>query len=996
MELDSCLSAIWCLPDEERNNELEFTLKVLSKVIRNPNESKYRNLNLKGVLTRLNNNQLFVKLLHAIGFERNDDGSRLILNQNKIRNVKQAYDKIVTKQQSNDIQQNTSNDPSSAITELMNSGLTEEEAIEAVQMSFESPQDIVTHTKEEHKTNSTINNQMKKPNVTGNKSIAPCLCGNELTETLATSLKLRIFCDSCHRLCDGNCIIYHCDAGSMDIHPQGYDICECCASKPIPNPGHQQLTNMGFASGEVLSALHYTNGDVNAALESLLNGSHPKPREIKHELCEEDCNYSVQECPMLSRLRTALLSAESDETVDIATLIGNFHHLLMQHDSDRDFHTMFREMKQCGSSCDISTCPRAERHLRNRALYLKYTGNEDGQVHQSVRNQIIDKMHCYVMHLYDTGCRWTLQEKELFNRSDDDEKSNVCNDDGDDCKRKRQLLEMRNMMKLKHDSVGKSKSSQKFNTDLTIYSFGQTFYYWKAFNIRKGDTSVYNVGYNYNYWYITKKYDSFKEEMLNCNYLTYQQWENELNKALLYKDRAQRHIVEFGHSDEILKQYEIMKGAPIPMQHLIAVIIYCGYDNICREFRTTFRRLEVDDSSYKTSDNEPFPQQNFITWLDNKQRRQFGSDHKGLESDESLKERHRCFYHFARYLHEAVTFYSKEIAFAYGRSKTFYHGISEKLLFDELGGQMNQPLSTTAQFVVAMRFAEDNMVLTLNAHPRANCFDCAWISDYPGEREYLFFSCPEGLHFANITIASSNPCAHFPLEVQALRVIDKFSNGIAYEEDNKISAKMLRAWVNAKQSGRWETLHGKTEPVAYGAQGIHPKIQRVTNALIEHELNRSNPDDYGRCDMHSYIERLLHNICIKKNALHINWTLMNAKIINKYDKGYQGYLFLKERFCLRDMEMINLDVIYLLFPNVKSIRLFEISGVTTSALEHMGQFVLNKASQSLGGITLELKQNAQPVTNAVITAQISLYQNQLMGKGWYFGPAAKGWGAMRT
>ena len=95
---------------------------------------------------------------------------------------------------------------------------------------------------------------------------------------------------------------------------------------------------------------------------------------------------------------------------------------------------------------------------------------------------------------------------------------------------------------------------------------------------------------------------------------------------------------------------------------LFALMIYCNYDVVQYEFSKTFR----------------------------------------CDTD-----KHTNFWHLGRFLRTAVLEYGTTIKA--GVIKSFYHGISEKLLFQKIGYvKINSPLSTSSSIVVAANFASDN------------------------------------------------------------------------------------------------------------------------------------------------------------------------------------------------------------------------------------------------------------------------------------------------
>eukprot|EP01084_Bolivina_argentea_P296912 511438_1 len=82
---------------------------------------------------------------------------------------------------------------------------------------------------------------------------------------------------------------------------------------------------------------------------------------------------------------------------------------------------------------------------------------------------------------------------------------------------------------------------------------------------------------------------------------------------------------------------------------------------------------------------------------------------------------------------------------------------------------------------------------------------------------------------------------------------------------------------------------------------------------------------------------------------------MNTAITQTYQVGgYQGYLFLRHLFCVDDCQMVNLDFITLLFPNVKYIFVTAMSTISSQCLDHILKYLstINSRCASLRAIAL--------------------------------------------
>eukprot|EP01084_Bolivina_argentea_P108445 193811_1 len=168
----------------------------------------------------------------------------------------------------------------------------------------------------------------------------------------------------------------------------------------------------------------------------------------------------------------------------------------------------------------------------------------------------------------------------------------------------------------------------ELNNKYDEYEYGYRFFYWKYY---KDNNSMYDDAHwqqsrlspqnhanrdcTLAEWYINKKYECFKDELLqnticsipetswnetfltSCNYV-----ESEKAKAMACPRRESSAF------------YEMKFGDTMQERHFIALLLYCNFDKLQKYFSGTYRKLN------KT------------------------------ESNRQLKQRHRHFYHFGKNL----------------------------------------------------------------------------------------------------------------------------------------------------------------------------------------------------------------------------------------------------------------------------------------------------------------------------------------------------------
>jgi len=181
-------------------------------------------------------------------------------------------------------------------------------------------------------------------------------------------------------------------------------------------------------------------------------------------------------------------------------------------------------------------------------------------------------------------------------------------------------------------------------------------------------------------------FENVKEEVLESGFLSAAQWENIVKvKALKYmkmkrvkRMTAQRSALNLS----ALRRFE--GGTPVTMEHLIAVILYCDFGDLCTAYSATYRL------------DGPF------------------------EDLKSLKKRHSAFAHLGRLLVELVLDFGingeewdeymdgpEPEGFEFERGP-FFCGLNCTLNIGSLAITLKGPCSTSTQREVAVNFAKSN------------------------------------------------------------------------------------------------------------------------------------------------------------------------------------------------------------------------------------------------------------------------------------------------
>eukprot|EP01084_Bolivina_argentea_P216391 367637_1 len=141
------------------------------------------------------------------------------------------------------------------------------------------------------------------------------------------------------------------------------------------------------------------------------------------------CNGSINECSMISRLINGLIyyqSLDIEKTDEQQKLINFFHeeyntvlddyvHILSVHDRQQDMQDIFNLLISNPSvvhKCNIKTCTISSRHRRDRDIMDEKLNHDVAQMDDEFAfyQEIMDQVHFYVYHLYDTGLRIKNEE----------------------------------------------------------------------------------------------------------------------------------------------------------------------------------------------------------------------------------------------------------------------------------------------------------------------------------------------------------------------------------------------------------------------------------------------------------------------------------------------------------------------------------------------------------------------------------------------------------
>eukprot|EP01083_Nonionella_stella_P262782 893237_1 len=479
-------------------------------------------------------------------------------------------------------------------------------------------------------------------------------------------------------------------------------------------------------------------------------------------------------------------------------------------------------------------------------------------IQETVQQEILNKIHCYYFHSFDIGCRLRQSDKQKLLETEQKTEAKVADESDEieyDLISTARALQFMTTNKAHTNIKGFERITaryNKFKSDIPelvhVYDHGIRYFYWPYFKdkvemddvaLRRGDGGQIDKGFreankgcSVKEWYIEKKYNDLKDELLHNEICRL----SEPKQYALLREQATKHLQTLRVKAMMSRGrdvYNIKDGVPITLEHLIAMMVYANKDVLQAQFSETFRRRQNENNA-------------------------------------SMIKRHRNYANFGRLLRELVECFGQNgIGNRTVGEQQLLHGISKETQFGSVMTRLKGPVSATTDCFIAFRFAgAEGLILQFSLSEkwiipskedeyggvsyspvdnRCAFLDCHWLSDYPEEQERFFIGGYGYFYFENIYNIHDNH--DYILYIQAIRMLS-------------------------------ETVQCSTKHFGNSICGS-PNTKSVTQMafrLLSHELHKHYPDnkDYHPLkDIPPYIDQLFHNYCT------------NAEILSFYN--FDGY-----------------------------------------------------------------------------------------------------------
>eukprot|EP01083_Nonionella_stella_P080025 219675_1 len=526
----------------------------------------------------------------------------------------------------------------------------------------------------------------------------------------------------------------------------------------------QYLINIGFDEFKTAKCTTPRKHEIDKSIEYIDITSTFAIKQIPnkyHSNKISNCNKRISDCDYIIKLLNVLnqyvefeykiLQSFIFDDIDIGCVVKWFLHAVTAHDSDDGFYYIYKKLS--GSRCNMWVCNAFTRNHRNRTqntnnLSDLYQVNDENTI---VKMQILDKMHCHYIHCYDIGYRLTPQEKHnIFNDKN-------MNDEQQFTELAALTSNRRRIFETVYQTLGRVTSYSKFVTsvenrdddmkadavhNMQIYDFGFRFQY---------DGTMHGLQ-------AKPKFQSIKEELTSNKpvILTMEAFSVELAKAEIYYNSY--------YCQKILITDDQPRYRLANSTHILAVLIYCNYDEFQCEFSKTYRDIHKDDTV------------------------------------KNIEDRHSQYYFLGKYLKGAVHLLGRHRSHL-----TFYHGVSQRLVFpiNRNNDHFNIPLSTSTNFVVAASFATQGLIVEFGNYDKDSySFSASWCSDYGNEDEHIFIQNRGSLKFQNI-IDTQTGYQYRPM-LRAMAVINRLCLGRKYNVETE--QLFCRLVLHRSQKRLWKDL----------------------------------------------------------------------------------------------------------------------------------------------------------------------------------------------
>ena len=230
-------------------------------------------------------------------------------------------------------------------------------------------------------------------------------------------------------------------------------------------------------------------------------------------------------------------------------------------------------------------------------------------------------------------------------------------------------------------------------------------------------------------------------------------------------------------------------------------------------------------------------------------------------------------------------------------TQVFYHGINQRMLFDDACAYFYAPTSTTIDPVIAQHFStEHGIIICIDARSNKR-FDCSWLSDFEYEKEVLFLD-----GYAGNLGGAGSVCGW--ANDSKLRIVGLFDCRLGLKFDAFFRGlSLLTDWLFPTKTAFAMLIGSHYRSVSYHERtaNVDTRVPWALRLMFDHRLGINIDNAESRHYIHDVFERY----CLKKDTLVIDQDVMN---------------YLRQNVpAMQTQSPLDISVLMRLFPNIKHV-----------------------------------------------------------------------------
>eukprot|EP01084_Bolivina_argentea_P247682 414355_1 len=569
-----------------------------------------------------------------------------------------------------------------------------------------------------------------------------------------------------------------------------------------------------------------------------------QPLQIIRNITINEHNCFVKECEIVRRILNALYYASTQNVtqlteycIEYKTILDDYIHIVSQHNSTNDLDEIYHILRDNYQflECDINQCRFSLRHYRNRNIDEEEKKELDQDDNHQFYSDLMDRIHCYIFHLYDFGTRVRRIDFEADGREEmhtnyiDNEFKNIKNVIQSKLKLLREINgnetfeAMTNKFNINNNDQSTFMDGLYVSIKQNIGSLNkqkQSFFdllineEYDSDSLKMDVDLIQNLGCGNsnigkqcgNVFYEAVKKFIFDNKLFrrtfNIGYRLYY-WNHYKHKVNIEKEQKESWNINDHRGYSINQLFVNIKYSNIKYEILNNNIYQLSFNQLQISSMKVSKYIDTNKVRKITASRDDYLDRNeflcygiykgspitknhllaiilYCDWTDlsTKFTETFRKTNS-YDSISSIKQKNTEYGNFSKLIREATEIFGKS---SDGTSQDnllcgpFFCGMSFVMVIAQYMIRLYSPTSTSKIMEVAARFGGDEGILMQLNKPlqKLAAFPCSWISNYPEEEEYVFCGGYERIQIESIRIMETSH--NFQTFFKSLYVFDKMLN----------------------------------------------------------------------------------------------------------------------------------------------------------------------------------------------------------------------------